>query len=437
MSTDDSIDEDLKLNWTGKVLKDKYILIEKLGNGAYASVWLGINYKTREYYALKIHNKEDYDAGLRESKLLMQLKSHSQYIIEIIEYFDHEGFHISILELMSCSLMDLINSKYENGLPIEFVNKVTNIIYQALNIIHNQETKLVHTDIKPENILIKFPKLGILEKLEKYTELINTHITKNKKNMDKLVEKLKEMNSNNNFDSSSNSEYITSDSGDEADDESENESVNKSSKKSNSSSSKSKDNSKYRYKSKLLSLDKSEKQEENKKIVITNLDELMKEVLKSGIIKLSDMGTCYEIERQKFNIQTRYYRAPEIILQCPYDNKCDYWSLGCTIYELVTGNILFDPNRTVHYSTDKHHLYLIYNKIGGIPDNIINNSILKDLFYRKDMKLKNFTKYHDLLFYKDFMELYDKENNKELEILINNLFYLLQTDPNKRNIIRN
>jgi hypothetical protein len=96
---------------------------------------------------------------------------------------------------------------------------------------------LVHTDIKPENILIKFPKLGILEKLEKYTELINTHITKNKKNMDKLVEKLKEMNSNNNFDSSSNSEYITSDSGDEADDESENESVNKSSKKSNSNTS--------------------------------------------------------------------------------------------------------------------------------------------------------------------------------------------------------
>lgn len=38
---------------------------------------------------------------------------------------------------------------------------------------------------------------------------------------------------------------------------------------------------------------------------------------------------------------SRFYRAPEIILGCPYDCKIDIWSLGCTLYELYTGKILF------------------------------------------------------------------------------------------------
>jgi serine/threonine-protein kinase PRP4 len=40
-------------------------------------------------------------------------------------------------------------------------------------------------------------------------------------------------------------------------------------------------------------------------------------------------------------MQSRYYRAPEIILGCPYDTEIDMWSAACTIYEIYTGNILF------------------------------------------------------------------------------------------------
>lgn len=38
---------------------------------------------------------------------------------------------------------------------------------------------------------------------------------------------------------------------------------------------------------------------------------------------------------------SRFYRAPEILLGCPYDTKIDMWSLGCTLFELYTGRILF------------------------------------------------------------------------------------------------
>ena len=37
-------------------------------------------------------------------------------------------------------------------------------------------------------------------------------------------------------------------------------------------------------------------------------------------------------------IQSRFYRAPEIILGIPYSMPIDMWSFGCILIELFTGN---------------------------------------------------------------------------------------------------
>ena len=39
---------------------------------------------------------------------------------------------------------------------------------------------------------------------------------------------------------------------------------------------------------------------------------------------------------------SRFYRAPEIMLGCEYGVGIDTWSVGCVLYELYTGRILFD-----------------------------------------------------------------------------------------------
>jgi dual specificity tyrosine-phosphorylation-regulated kinase 2/3/4 len=43
-------------------------------------------------------------------------------------------------------------------------------------------------------------------------------------------------------------------------------------------------------------------------------------------------------------VQSRYYRAPEVILRIPYSEKVDIWSLGCILAELYTGEPLFPGN---------------------------------------------------------------------------------------------
>ncbi|XP_048329466.2 uncharacterized protein LOC107419656 isoform X2 [Ziziphus jujuba] len=59
-------------------------------------------------------------------------------------------------------------------------------------------------------------------------------------------------------------------------------------------------------------------------------------------VKVIDLGSsCFETDHLCSYVQSRSYRAPEVILGLPYDKKIDVWSLGCILSELCTGNVLF------------------------------------------------------------------------------------------------
>ncbi|CAN6565395.1 unnamed protein product [Malus baccata var. baccata] len=61
-------------------------------------------------------------------------------------------------------------------------------------------------------------------------------------------------------------------------------------------------------------------------------------------IKVIDLGSsCFRTDNLSLYVQSRSYRAPEVILGLPYDEKIDMWSLGCILAELCSGEVLF-PN---------------------------------------------------------------------------------------------
>lgn len=65
-------------------------------------------------------------------------------------------------------------------------------------------------------------------------------------------------------------------------------------------------------------------------------------------IKLIDFGSsCYLTDRQSSYIQSRSYRAPEVVLGLPYDGKIDVWSLGCVVAEMFTGEVTFQNDSIV------------------------------------------------------------------------------------------
>ncbi len=68
---------------------------------------------------------------------------------------------------------------------------------------------------------------------------------------------------------------------------------------------------------------------------------MLKSPDKSGI-KVIDFGSsCFQDERIYTYIQSRFYRAPEIILGIPYTPAIDMWSFGCILVELFTGYPIF------------------------------------------------------------------------------------------------
>jgi len=62
-----------------------------------------------------------------------------------------------------------------------------------------------------------------------------------------------------------------------------------------------------------------------------------------NMLKICDLGSASDASDNEITpyLVSRFYRAPEIILGMPYDFAIDIWSVGCTLYEMYTGKILF------------------------------------------------------------------------------------------------
>ncbi len=77
-------------------------------------------------------------------------------------------------------------------------------------------------------------------------------------------------------------------------------------------------------------------------------------------IKLIDFGgATRENERHSEIINTRQYRAPEVIMGCcEWDEKSDVWCLACIFCELYSGELLFPTHN------NEEHLSLI-EKVSG------------------------------------------------------------------------
>lgn len=62
-------------------------------------------------------------------------------------------------------------------------------------------------------------------------------------------------------------------------------------------------------------------------------------------VKIIDYGSsCYESQQSSTYIQSRFYRAPEVLLGFEYTTAIDMWSFGCIVAELFLGIPLLPGN---------------------------------------------------------------------------------------------
>lgn len=88
-----------------------------------------------------------------------------------------------------------------------------------------------------------------------------------------------------------------------------------------------------------------------------------------SVVKLVDLGSAsFDASNSYMYIQSRFYRAPEVILEQKYSKAIDWWSFGCILCELANGDPVFPGD------DEKDQLGCIMEYLGPPPQSFIEAS---------------------------------------------------------------
>ena len=162
--------------------------------------------------------------------------------------------------------------------------------------------------------------------------------------------------------------------------------------------------------------------------------------IKNTDIRIIDFGSAIKLNKNKNSygiINTRQYRAPEVILQCcPLNEKTDIWSIGCILYELYTGDLLFPTHN------NEEQLCLIQKACGHYPEWMVKGTPYKNLkkifyncpFHKNDfiINIERCGKYEEIkesLSYQKIVGEFAHQSHKLFDDFIK---FLLNINPKER-----
>lgn len=113
-----------------------------------------------------------------------------------------------------------------------------------------------------------------------------------------------------------------------------------------------------------------------------NMDDPIGEIIN---VKIADLGNaCWVGHHFTNDIQTRQYRSPEVILGAKWGASTDVWSMSAMVFELITGDYLFDPQSGTKYGKDDDHIAQIIELLGPFPKSLcLSGKWSQEIFNRK------------------------------------------------------
>ena len=114
-----------------------------------------------------------------------------------------------------------------------------------------------------------------------------------------------------------------------------------------------------------------------------------KEIDPSIEVKICDIGNaCWFDYHFSTIIQTRQYRSPEVLIGVNYNETSDIWSLACIVFELVTGDFLFQPEKGDTFTKNDDHVAKFIYTLGKMPKNFAKRGEYYNKFFTKEGKLR-------------------------------------------------
>ncbi|CCF41073.1 serine/threonine protein kinase [Colletotrichum higginsianum] len=164
--------------YIGDVYHGRYEVLNKIGYGAYSTVWLVNDKKTPEgeahkFFALKVLSAECYGAekDIFEREVLKSLRDGDRkqlgysHVCHLVDDFEHEGpngTHVCLVfELIGETLRSFGAWFPDSMIPNQVMRRFTIQLLLALDFAH--EHKVIHTDIQPSNIFVKLRDYTLIE----------------------------------------------------------------------------------------------------------------------------------------------------------------------------------------------------------------------------------------------------------------------------------
>jgi len=233
--------DQFRLSYIINMIAERYIIEAVLGQGGFGQVRRAVDTYTNTPVALKICPLRHVHQAQHEALLLQFANKHDvddkHHIVRLLHFGEYKNDCFIVMELLSQSLFDVLQSADFIGLPMETMRTISKQLIEALMFL--ERLQIIHGDLKPENILLCDP------------------------------------------------------------------------------------------------------------------DRMQIKLIDFGLGNFAD-GNLSSL------VQSRYYRAPEVLFNLQYDISIDWWSLGCIMYELHTGKVLFE-------GTDDNDQALCITALLGLP----------------------------------------------------------------------
>mmetsp|Transcript_603 Transcript_603/g.1743 ORF Transcript_603/g.1743 Transcript_603/m.1743 type:complete len:544 (+) Transcript_603:113-1744(+) len=380
----------------GDIFKRRYKVLEKLGWGHFSTVWLVVDQEEHKYAALKIvKSATNYtEAAKDEVKLLRAVRENNHraagtgHVVLLYDDFVHygpNGKHVCmVMEVLGPNLLRVIKQHDYKGIPMNMVRRIVRQTLMGLESLHDH-CRIIHTDIKPENILLslnvrdertldarfgtggdtKMPDVGkafFSEDDAACAAPAPKKLTKNQKKNLRRRQKAKQMKGEQRIGVSAASVPHGADGAGGGADACGQASTVEAAPAA----------------AKGAPLVTPVKCVEPPRAVQAALMRLPN-------VKLADLGnSCWVDEHFSADIQTRQYRCIEVILGADYTATADIWSVACMAFELATGDFLFEPHTHKAYSRDEDHCALISELLGPIPRSVaVSGEYANEIFTAK------------------------------------------------------
>ncbi|KAF2748008.1 kinase-like protein [Sporormia fimetaria CBS 119925] len=140
--------------------KNRYLILDVLGQGTFGQVVKCQNLRTQEVVAVKvIKNRTAYfNQSMMEVSVLDLLnksmdRNDDHHLLRLKDTFIHRQHLCLVFELLSVNLYELIKQNQFRGLSSTLVRVFAQQLLTGLALLG--KAKLIHCDLKPENILLK------------------------------------------------------------------------------------------------------------------------------------------------------------------------------------------------------------------------------------------------------------------------------------------